>query len=369
MKDFYNELIASFDLKFPDSLKEIDNLNSIIISTGKSALFMYRKLLEQFPHLSETPAIIVIPEGIDDRSDIPSSAEIVTSSHPHITTSSFEAGRRVIDFVSSKKDVHQVIYLLSGGSSALVEFGSDPEKIIERNRELLYSGLSIDAINRERIKISGIKGGKLTRFAPAAEWINLVMSDIPFPDAAFLTGSTPGYDPENENCSITTLADSSTFHTLFRRKLEEQGYKMKNEQLYFNGSVDELRILLVDLKKNLDPGEFILISGEPTLKVDAENPGLGGRMSHLALSILPFLEKDETLMAFSSDGIDGSSPYAGAVIPSDFVRLFKSGKVPSIENYLNNFDSYTFLEKFDLAVTSGYTGINLNDCVTLIRSV
>lgn len=74
-------------------------------------------------------------------------------------------------------------------------------------------------------------------------------------------------------------------------------------------------------------------------------------------------------MAFSSDGIDGSSPYAGAVIPSDFVRLFKSGKVPSIENYLNNFDSYTFLEKFDLAVTSGYTGINLNDCVTLIRSV
>lgn len=129
MKDFYNELIASFDLKFPDSLKEIDNLNSIIISTGKSALFMYRKLLEQFPHLSETPAIIVIPEGIDDRSDIPSSAEIVTSSHPHITTSSFEAGRRVIDFVSSKKDVHQVIYLLSGGSSALVEFGSDPERL------------------------------------------------------------------------------------------------------------------------------------------------------------------------------------------------------------------------------------------------
>ena len=85
-------------------------------------------------------------------------------------------------------------------------------------------------------------------------------------------------------------------------------------------------------------------------------------MSHLALSLLPFLNNSQELYALSSDGMDGNSEFAGAII-SNTNRKYSENE---ISPYLKSFNSAAFLEKEGFALRTGYTGINLNDFV-LIR--
>lgn len=83
-------------------------------------------------------------------------------------------------------------------------------------------------------------------------------------------------------------------------------------------------------------------------------------MSHLALSFYKYLPENAELFALSSDGIDGNSPYAGAIIS-------KKAAIPDekIAGALEEFNSAALLNEYGFAVESGATGINLNDFVIL----
>ena len=119
----------------------------IVISVGKSAGYMYEKFVVSYPETAALPAFAVLPEGI--KCNFPDNVETFFSSHPHLTEKSFEAAEKLINFIK-KHEPENVIVLLSGGSSALIEKSDNEKKATQLNEKLLKSGLPITEINKKR---------------------------------------------------------------------------------------------------------------------------------------------------------------------------------------------------------------------------
>jgi glycerate 2-kinase len=333
----------------------------VVVSIGKSAFFMYEKLCEISPDISEKKALLIMPENTPC-GNLPDNCTLFFSTHPYMSEKSFEAGSKLIQFLKNNKSSKATV-LLSGGSSSLVEYSEDPKKTIAINRNLLTSGCDILSINKERIKYSDIKGGKLARMFPEIFFTVFVMSDIPFKNGEFFVGSMPFYEKDLKNCWVAKCADSDALHGHIVDNIKDLGKPGTVNIKRFNKSVNNL----YEIIKNhiYTSNENLIITGEPVLKIEnRKNIGNGGRMSHLALMLLPHIDSSTSLYALSSDGIDGNSVYAGAVIEKDSKRVSKD----FVEQGLENYDSANVLSSFGYSLKTGYTGINLNDFVIVIKS-
>lgn len=325
----------------------------IVISVGKSAGYMYEKFVLSYPETAALPAFAVLPEGIDW--SVTENVEAFFSSHPYLTEKSFKAAEKLINFIK-KHEPENVIVLLSGGSSALIEKSLNEKEAVELNEKLLKSGLPITEINKKRSGYSLIKNGKLAEMFGKTDFYVFVASDIPFDGGEKFVGSMPFFREDLENTHLFKCADSDLLHDALLKNLPENTESFRR----FTGSVDELKNLVLG---RIETGaESILVTGEPLLKIDSKNAGTGGRMSHFALTMFPFLQKGMKLCAFSSDGIDGNSPFAGAVIKGGL-------KIPEnkINSALESYNSASLLDKYGLMIKSGYTGLNLNDFVVFLK--
>jgi len=133
----------------------------------------------------------------------------------------------------------------------------------------------------------------------------------------------------------------------------------------------------------IEKGRKFVIGGEPTVKVQGE--GTGGRAQHVALLFLAGLIEDDTLwerrnditfVTFATDGMDGNSPAAGAIVDEMlFDKLYSSSDegdasvrakmLGAVKKYLDKFDSYAFFEKYDSSIVTGPTGTNVLDVYLL----
>ena len=341
-----------FDFSAFENVREKDR--KVVVSVGKSAAYMYEKFVSHYPEAAELPVFAVLPAGSEI--GILKKENVVFSSHPHLTEKSFEAAEKLINFIK----IHgpeNVIVLLSGGSSALIEKSDNEKEAIEINETLLKSGLSITEINKKRGEYSLIKNGKLAEMFAQINWFVFVASDIPFENGEKSVGSMPFFRDDLKNTHLFKCADSDSLHDELLKRLPENTESFRR----FTGSLDELKTLL--LSRIGAGAEAVLVTGEPLLKISSENAGTGGRMSHFALTMLPFLKDGMKLYALSSDGIDGSSPFAGAVVEGGL-------KIPENEtsSALENYDSAKLLNRYGLMIKSGYTGLNLNDFVIFLRN-
>ena len=326
----------------------------IVISVGKSAGYMYEKFVLRYPETAALPAFAVLPEGI--KCNVSENVETFFSSHPHLTEKSFEAAEKLINFIK-KHEPENVIVLLSGGSSALIEKSDNEKESVELNEKLLKSGLPITEINKKRSEYSLIKNGKLAEMFGKTNFYVFVASDIPFDGGEKFVGSMPFFREDLENTHLFKCADSDLLHDALLKKLPENTESFRR----FTGSVDELKNLL--LSRVEDGAEAVMVTGEPLLKIGSKNAGTGGRMSHFALTMLPFLQKGMKLCALSSDGIDGNSPFAGAVIEGGLKTISEN----EISSALESYNSACLLDKYGFMIKSGYTGLNLNDFVIFLR--
>ena len=326
----------------------------IIISIGKSGYFMYRRFIGIMPEAKKISRLIIVPFGIEVEEEF--LKDTVFSTHPFITEASFDACDRLIDFIKQNQ-AQKVTVLLSGGSSALIEKSGNPESTVKTNEMLLKSGKNILEINRIRSENSLIKNGKLAQMFPEIKWQVFVMSDIPFENGEKLVGSMPFFRDDLTHTALLKCADSNTLHNHILSKINNVS-SIRN----FSGSVHELSGIIQDFINN--GHQNLLVTGEPLLKIDMNSCGSGGRMTHLALTVLPKLKNTMRLYALSSDGIDGNSDLAGAVIENVSGNSFN---ILEIETALKNFDSAAFLKKEGLGLKSGHTGINLNDFVILMK--
>ncbi len=358
---------ADIPLSFPFSVEPPRPERTVLAAIGKSAFFMTERFLQEHEDYRIAPLFIVAPEGSEHPKNdpLPPRAEIVYSTHPHLTERSFLAGHRLVSFIARHAaSADTIVTLLSGGASALVEDAPDPGPVIAEHRRLLYSGLPIIEMNRRRSALSRIKAGKLTTTAPQAQWITFVMSDIPFPEGYRFVGSMPTFRPDEPRHRLIPVADGSSLHAFCAGRLKDISYRIVHEEQFLTGTVAEWRSLIVEAAKVLSRHEAAIFTGEPTLAVTVSDPGCGGRMAHLALLLAESLPEDITLHALSSDGMDGNSPYAGVIFTPDEHHRFDR---TLIGDHLARFDAYSFFDRYGCAIRTGYTGVNLNDVVVVTR--
>ena len=352
-KEYLNFLHSfPFDFSAFESVREKDR--KVVVSVGKSAAYMYEKFVSQYPEAAELPVFAVLPAGSD--CGILKKEDVVFSSHPHLTEKSFEAAEKLINFIKNHNP-ENIIVLLSGGSSALIEKSLNEKEAVEINEMLLKSGLPITEINKRRSEYSLIKNGKLAEMFVQINWFVFVASDIPFENGEKFVGSMPFFREDLKNTHLFKCADSDSLHDALILLLPENTESVRR----FTGSVDELKNLLLS---RIEAGaEAVLITGEPLLKISSKNAGRGGRMSHFALTMLPFLKEGMKLFALSSDGIDGNSPFAGAIVEGGLKTIPENEIASALENY----NSAELLDKYGMTVKSGYTGLNLNDFIIFLR--
>ncbi len=352
--DGYLDFLRSLPFDFSAFEIVCGKPRKVVVSVGKSAAYMYEKFVLLCPEAAELPAFAVLPAGSE--TGRLKKENVVFSSHPHLTEKSFEAAEKLINFIK-KHDPENVIVLLSGGSSALIEKSADEKEAVEINENLLKSGLPITGINKKRGEYSLIKNGKLAGMFGKINWFVFVASDIPFENGEKFVGSMPFFSDDLKNTYLFKCADSDSLHDALLKLLPANTESFRR----FTGSIDELKTLVLS---RIEAGaEAVLVTGEPLLKINSENAGTGGRMSHFALTMLPFLKAGMKLYSLSSDGIDGNSPFAGAIVKGGLQNIAGNEIASALENY----NSAELLERYGLTVKSGYTGLNLNDFVIFLR--
>jgi len=265
--------------------------------------------------------------------------EIHVGGHPQMTRASFEAGRALVEFVDAHRDI---LFLVSGGGSACVEVplaGHSEDELIERNAQLIASGLAIGPINAERKKLSAIKGGKLGERV-RGNVATLVYSDV---SRGRLEDVASG--PSTRNMIL--IADNDT---LTSTAAELMGAQRLPDPIECD--VEEAASLLAQQKE-------IVAGGEPTVKI--KGPGRGGRCTELAVRFA-MRSTAEALFA-SSDGVDGNSGVAGIYLP----HRDNIGGSPEWEAALAASDSLRIATQIGEPIMIAPSGNNLRDLFLVAR--
>ncbi|HEV7217385.1 MAG TPA: DUF4147 domain-containing protein [Terriglobales bacterium] len=332
--------------------------------------------------------------------------------HPFPNTESIHAASAILKSLESLDSTALVIYLLSGGGSSMMEKPIDDEILIEdlvsTYQVLVNCGAPIAEINAVRKHLSAVKGGQLARAAHSAQQVSLLVSDVPdsTPDA-LASGPTMPDTTSTEDCyaiaaryNLLKQFPAAVRQLFERRALDEtpksgdpefnrcrwwtvlsnasllEHVRTEAEKLGFHAEIDNscddwdyLRArdyLLSRLRKLKDKFDRVcLISGgEVTVKV--VNGGIGGRNQQFSLSCAAEIAGDcITVLSAGTDGIDGNSAAAGAVVDGTTMERSKKSEL-DVETYLGNFDTYTFFNRIGDAVVTGQTGNNLRDLRILL---
>lgn len=324
--------------------------------------------------------------------------EIHRSGHPIPNKSSVAAAKSVLKLLKNVEKDDFVIFLISGGASALACM---PEGITLAQKQqttnlLLKCGASIDEINCIRKHLSAIKGGKLVRNL-ACRAVSLVMSDVVGNDLTSIASGLTYFDDSDFSDCMRIVhkyrLDTKMSPAVLRRlrlgamgKIDETPKKPAIPNFVIATNKDCLDAMakkaarLGYKTKTLDPvsGDVknaakrilqnfsnakkscLVFGGEPTVRV--VGTGKGGRNQELVLHILRNLEKNSSAVIASvgTDGIDGNTKYAGAI--SDF-----TASKDEIKNYLEENNSTAFFKKHHRLILTGPTHTNLMDVGLILK--
>ncbi|MEC9493161.1 glycerate kinase type-2 family protein [Flexistipes sp.] len=377
-----------------DSYDLNDKSNVYILGSGKASVKMAEKVKEILgTKISGGLIVSHYHESIEG-------IEVAESSHPLPDESSLEAGNKMLEFAKSCKEDDFIIYLLSGGTSSLLEYPAEGISISDINTAtdiLMKAGADITELNTIRKKLSKIKGGRLAAHLKC-EGVVLVLSDVVGDDLNYI-GSAPLYYDSSSEISSDIIFDKYTLYdklpknvierlksekdTESRRSLkhyilgnnnrallkaaqkaEDLGYKPVILTSLLQGEASAAAGFIVSLLKYHSTHEFLskplcfIAGGETTVTVKGD--GKGGRNQELALAGL--LEMSDlgniSLGCIGTDGIDGNSDAAGAVVTPN---LLDDVSVDELKSYLRENDSNTILAKLDALIKTGNTGTNVCD--------
>lgn len=326
--------------------------------------------------------------------------ECCEAGHPVPDENSFAATQKAIDLVSGLTEQDTVLFLLSGGGSALFEKPLIPaEQLEDITRQLLGCGASIVEINTLRKRLSAVKGGRFARLCRPAKVFSVVLSDI-IGDPLDMIASGPAY-PDSSTCAQAKaiveryglrLSDEA------RALLEQETPKeLDNVETQITGSVRQLCAAAEKACRELgyepvvltdqlcctarDAGSFLgaiarthndtqkslaFIAGGETV-VQLTGKGLGGRNQEIALAAAPLLAGLDRAAVFSvgSDGTDGPTDAAGGYCDQESLTALAAAgwDVPAT---LADNDAYHALAAVNGLIITGPTGTNVNDLTVLL---
>ncbi|MCH1519333.1 MAG: DUF4147 domain-containing protein [Nitrosopumilus sp.] len=347
--------------------------------------------------ISIKSGIIVIPKG--SKAKIKGKKfQIFNSNHPKPDKTSVKAAKEVMKFVENKKNKELIIFLVSGGGSSLLAM---PDEITLSDKVhvtdlLLKSGSTIQEFNCIRKHLSKIKGGKLVQNMKC-DGISLIMSDVEDDDLSSIASGTTYMDnttyqdamdiiekyrlkrkipievlqvlgnglhdqkpetPKKSKIDNFIIANNSNCLESMEKIARTKGYKVTKIQNY--GDIKEVvKKILENISE--EQKTCLIFGGEPTVKVLGK--GEGGRNQELVLRILKNTQKFKkiTIASMGTDGIDGNSNFAGAIIDNVKVDL------NVMKEFLKNSDSARFFQKQKGNIKTGYTHMNLTDIGIILK--
>lgn len=332
--------IRQYDIPAPDR----------IIAVGKAAAAMATAAARMWP---DAPCLIITKYGHAE--DAPEGATVYEAAHPVPDEASLVAGRALQDAVAACRPEENLLMLVSGGASALVEVpvdGFDLAGLRDHTNALLATGADIGTMNAARTQNSQIKGGKLLAGFKGRSVTTLALSDVEG-DALATIGSGVADAPKDAGFAFTAHIIAS--NAIARAAVADAAgtaVQTNAETLY--ADVTALAPRIATHLKEAAPGLHIL-GGEPVVHLP-ENPGLGGRNMALALTLAREISGTPGLriLVAGTDGTDGPTDAAGAVVDG-------STWTPEAQVALDAANAYPWLKAQGALVTTGPTGTNVMD--------
>ncbi len=362
----------------------------LLVAAGKAAWQMAHAAVETLGHVDGG---VVVTKYDHVKGEIPG-VNCYEAGHPIPDENGFAATEKALELVQDLTAEDTVLFLLSGGGSALFEkpliSGTELQDITSR---LLASGADIVEMNTIRKRLSGVKGGRFAQACAPAQVFSVVLSDI-LGDPLDMIASGPA-TPDTSTCE-QALAIAEKYRmdlSAQAKKLlrQETPKTLDNVTTQITGSVRELcaaaaaacrklgyePILLTDRLccEAREAGGFLgsvvrthagqgkkraFIAGGETV-VHLTGKGLGGRNQELALAAAPALAGlNAAVFSIGSDGTDGPTDAAGGYVDGGSLAALTSKGWNVFETLQNN-DAYHALQSVDGLIITGATGTNVND--------
>ena len=371
---------------------------TLLVAAGKAAWQMAKAAVDT---LGQVDGGVVVTKYDHVKGSIPG-VDCYEAGHPVPDNGSFFATARALELVQGLSADDTVLFLLSGGGSALFEqpFVSG-EELQDITRQLLACGADIVEMNTIRKRLSRVKGGRFAQACAPAKVFAVVLSDI-LGDPMDMIASGPAC-PDASTCG-QALAIAEKYHLTLsdeaRRLLAVETPKtLDNVTTRITGSVRELcaaaavqcralgyePMLLTDQLccEAREAGSFLasvlsthagdgrrlafLAGGETVVHLTGK--GLGGRNQELALAAAPGIAGlNAAVFSVGSDGTDGPTDAAGGYVDGDTNAALQAAGLDVFEVLKQN-DAYHALKEVDGLLVTGPTGTNVNDvAVALLRT-
>ena len=367
----------------------------LLVAAGKAAWQMARAAVEA---LGRVDGGVVVTKYDHVKGEIPG-VKCYEAGHPVPDENSFAATERALELVHGLTEKDTVLFLLSGGGSALFEkpliSGAELQGI---TNQLLASGADIVEMNTIRKRLSAVKGGRFAQACAPAKVFSIVLSDI-LGDPLDMIASGPAV-PDSSTCA-QALAIAEKYHLNLSEQAkallaQETPKVLDNVTTQITGSVRELCAAAAEACRELgyepilltdrlcceakEAGSFLgsiactnagqgkklaFIAGGETV-VHLTGKGQGGRNQELALAAAPALAgQDAAVFSVGSDGTDGPTDAAGGYVDGDTAAALAE-KGWNVFDTLQNNDAYHALQAVEGLIITGATGTNVNDVVVAL---
>lgn len=377
--------------------KDFGNGRVYVVAAGKAAWQMAKTAADILGDRMEAGVAVTKYDHV--KGDIPG-MKCFEAGHPVPDTNSFAGTQAALRLVEDLLEEDTVLFLLSGGGSALFEKPLIPEEeLADITKQLLACGADIVEINTIRKRISAVKGGKFAKLCEPARVFSIVLSDI-LGDPLDMIASGPAY-PDSTTCVQAAAVAEKYQLRLSERAREMLGQEtpksLDNVETVITGSVRDLCKAAADVCRELgyepevltdqlscearEAGAFLgaiakshqdsekslaFLAGGETV-VHLTGTGMGGRNQELALAAAQGIAglSDTAVFSIGSDGTDGPTDAAGGYCDGATKGALEEQGM-DIYHVLQQNDAYHALEKSGGLIITGATGTNVNDVAVLL---
>lgn len=373
------------------------NKKLFVFGLGKAAISMTHSLRD-LVHITDTLVITKYASPLDLEP-----ATVLLGDHPIPSDASFRAGMAAQKFLSQLTQDDLLVCLISGGGSALMTTPIIPlEDLQQLTSALLACGARIDEINALRRHLDLLKGGGVAQQANGAQIVSLLLSDVVGDSLETIASGPTAPDPSSREDALaiidkydlrkmipasiipalreTAKPSDAIFRSvenhligsnklalqIARSQIMTEGFTVKIITSKLEGEARDVgREMAIQLKAELakTPRPICLLAGGETT-VTINGSGKGGRNQELALSAVGELAELEDVMLISlgTDGEDGPTDAAGAVVTGETAQRAKMLGLDEADFLLRN-DAYSYFTQLDDLIKSGPSGTNVNDLV------
>ncbi|MBU6141558.1 DUF4147 domain-containing protein [Patescibacteria group bacterium] len=326
----------------------------------------------------------------------------LVGTHPFMSETNIDVTREIINLLKDMRKDDLVLFLVSGGGSALLcqpgNFTCQDEVTIVRC--LFAAGVPIKEMNTIRKHLSYARGGWLAKYAYPARVISLIFSDVPGDDIEFIASGPTVRDTTTiadakkllnkyliwKKCYLQPLSlietpkekkyftkvtnqivvSNKTALIAMKAEARRRGYRAIIKTATLAGEAKDLGPKIAKALAKERPRTVLLYGGESTVAL-IHKPGKGGRNQELVLAALPYLKKGHCLISFDTDGKDNTD-VGGAIGDVRTVRAAESLRLdPARYLATQENNSYFFFQKAKDFIRTGNTGANVSDILIAIK--